>query len=133
MKQQDLVYITETKKRFNEACIDVLKSIEQKGWALFQIYDVKERLAAKGFQHENLKIIEICSAKHSSSLLQKNKLTSLCMPCKINVMEEKGRVKIVAMNPSIMAEFFPEVSKQELGEVEKDIKEIIDNAVNRDR
>ena len=55
-------------------------------------------------------------------------MISLCMPCKINVLEEDGKVKIIGMNPTIISQFFPEISKQEAGEVEKDIKEIIDNA-----
>ncbi|MDP2672550.1 MAG: DUF302 domain-containing protein [Nanoarchaeota archaeon] len=128
MKIEDFAYIVETEKNFDEAIVSVLKAVEQKGWALFQIYDVKERLAVKGFYHEKLKIIEICSAKHANNFLNKNKLISLCMPCKINVLEERGKIKIVGMKPTIISQFFPEVNKKETEEVEKDIKEIIDYA-----
>jgi len=106
----------------------VLKAIEQKGWALFQIYDLKERLAAKGFKQRPLKIIEICSGKHANNFLNKNRLISLCMPCKINVLEENGKVKIIGMKPTIISQFFPEVSPEEAEEVEKDVVEIIKNA-----
>ena len=125
---EDFAYIVETKKSFDEAVISVLKAVEQKGWALFQIYDVKERLAAKGFEQNPLKIIEICSGKHANQFLNKNRLISLCMPCKINVLKENGKVKIVGMKPTIISQFFPEVNKKEAEEVEKDIKEIVDNA-----
>ena len=50
------------------------------------------------------------------------------MPCKINVLEEDGKVKIIGMKPTMISQFFPEVSKKEAEEAEKDIKEIIDNA-----
>lgn len=50
------------------------------------------------------------------------------MPCKINVLNEDGKVIIAGMNPAIISEFFPEVSREEAEEVEKDIKEIVDNA-----
>ena len=128
MKQEDFAYIIETDKSFDDAVVSVLKAVEQKGWALFQIYNVKERLAAKGFEHKPLKIIEICSGKHASNFLNKNQLISLCMPCKINVLEEDGRVKIVGMKPTMISEFFPEISKEETEEVEKEVKEIVDNA-----
>ncbi len=128
MKTEDFAYIAETEKSFDEAVVSVLKAVEQKGWALFQIYDVKERLAAKGFKQEPLKIIEICSAKHANQFLNKNKLLSLCMPCKINVFKDQGKVKIVGMKPTILSQFFPEVSPEEAEEVEMDIKEIVDNA-----
>ncbi|MBI2598561.1 MAG: DUF302 domain-containing protein, partial [Candidatus Diapherotrites archaeon] len=90
MKIEDFAYIVETSKNLDEAVVSVLKAVEQKGWNLFQIYDVKERLAAKGFEQKPLKIIEICSGKYANQFLNKNKLISLCMPCKINVFEDNG-------------------------------------------
>ena len=127
MKIDDFAYVVETNKRFDEAVVSVLKAVEQKGWSTFQIYDIKERLAAKGFEHKSLKIIEICSGKHANNFLNKNRLISLCMPCKINVLQE-DKVKIVGMKPTMISQFFPEVSKREAEEVERDIKEIVDNA-----
>jgi|SRR3989344_6473583 len=128
MNVEDFAYIVETGKGFDDAVISVLKAVEQRGWTIFQIYDVKERLAVKGFSQSPLKIIEICSGKHANNFLNKNKLISLCMPCKINVLEANGKVKIAGMNPLLISEFFPEVSRKEAEEAEKDIKEIIDNA-----
>ena len=128
MKTDDFAYIVETEKTFDNAVVSVLKAVEQKGWTLFQIYDVKERLAAKGFEQKPLKIIEICSGKYANQFLNKNRLISLCMPCKINVFEENGKIKIVGMKPSMISQFFPEVSQKEAEEAEKDVKEIINNA-----
>ena len=128
MKIQDFAYIVETEKNFDEAVISVRKAVENKGWVVFQVYDYKEILAVKGFKQKPLKIIEICSGKYANQLLNKNRLISLCMPCKINVLEENGKVKIIGMKPTIISQFFSEVSKEEAKEVEKDIKEIIDNA-----
>ena len=128
MDAHDFSYIAETKKSFDEAVVSVLKAVEQKGWALFQIYDVKERLAAKGFEQKPLKIIEICSGKYANQFLNKNRLASLCMPCKINVLEENGKVKIIGMKPTMISQFFPEISKEETEDVEKDVIEIVNNA-----
>ena len=129
MEMDDFAYVVETNKQFDDAVVSVLKAVEQKGWTLFQVYDIRERLAAKGFTQKPLKIIEICSGKYANQFLNKNKLVSLCMPCKINVLEEQGKVKIVAMKPTLISQFFPEVTRQEAEEAEKDIREIIDNAV----
>ena len=128
MRVEDFAYIVETKKTFDNAVVFVLKAVEQKGWTLFQIYDVKERLATKGFEQKPLKIIEICSGKYANQFLNKNRLISLCMPCKINVFEENGKIKIVGMKPSMISQFFPEVSQKEAEEAEKDVKEIVNNA-----
>lgn len=128
MNINDFAYIVETSKSFDETVISVLRAVEKKGWSIFQIYDVKERLAAKGFSQPPLKIIEFCSAKHANNFLAKNKLISLCMPCKINVLEDDGQVKIVGMKSSVLPYFFPEIKKEETELVEKEVKEIIDNA-----
>ena len=128
MKINDFAYIVETNKNFDEAVISVLKAVEQKSWTIFQVYDIKERLAAKGFEQKPLKIIEICSGKHANQLLNKNKLISLCMPCKINVLEDNWKVKIIGMEPTIIFQFFPEINEEEAKDIEKEIKEIIDNA-----
>ncbi len=128
MKLEDFAYVVETKKNFEESVVSVLKAVEQKGWTLFQVYDMKERLAAKGFNQKPLKIIEICSGKYANNFLNKNRLISLCMPCKINVLEDNGMVKIVGMKPTMISQFFPEVRKEESEEAERDIKEIVDNA-----
>src|SRR3989338_4774779 len=128
MNVKDFAYVVETDKSFDDAVVSVLRAVEQKGWALFQIYDVKERLAAKGFEHKPLKIIEICSGKYANQFLKKNRLISLCMPCKINVLEEDNKVRIVGMKPTMVSQLFPEVSKKEAEEVEKDVKEIVDRA-----
>src|SRR3989344_7789314 len=122
MRVEDFAYIVETKKNFDDAVVSVLKTVEQKGWTLFQIYDVKERLAAKGLEQKPLKIIEICSGKYANQFLNKNRLISLCMPCKINVMEEDGKIKILGMKPSMISQFFPEVSQKEAEEAERDVK-----------
>ena len=128
MNIENFAYIVETEKSFDDAVISVLKTVEQKGWALFQVYDIKERLASKGFEQKPLKILEICKGKHANNFLNKNRLISLCLPCKINVMEDSGKIKIVGMNPKIMAQFFPEVSEDEAGEVFMEIKDIVDNS-----
>lgn len=128
MNLHDFAYVVETAKPFEEAVVAVLKAIEQKGWALFQVYDVKERLAAKGFDQQRLKIIEICSGKYANAFLNKNRLISLCMPCKINVIEEDGGVKIAGMKPTLISQLFPEVTLEEAAPAEKDLKEMVDLA-----
>jgi uncharacterized protein (DUF302 family) len=50
------------------------------------------------------------------------------MPCKINVLEENGAVKIAGMKPTMISQFFPEVDRKEAEEAEKSIIEIINDA-----
>ena len=128
MNTEEFIYVVKTEKNFDDVIVSVLKAVEQKGWALFQIYDIKERLAAKGFKQDQLKIIEICSGKYANQFLNKNRLASICMPCKINVLNENGTITIAGMKPTIISEFFPEINKEDAEQAEKDLIEIINNA-----
>ena len=128
MNTEEFAYVVKTEKDFDDAVVAVLKAVEQKGWALFQIYDIKERLAAKEFKQDQLKIIEICSGKYASQLLNKNRLASLCMPCKINVLNENGTITIAGMKPTIISKFFAEIDKKDVEQAENDMIEIINNA-----
>ncbi len=127
MEKEEFVYVVESNKNFDDAVVSILKAVEQRGWTIFGVYDMKERLAAKGFEQKPLKIIEICSGKYSNKLLNKNRLVSLCMPCKINVFQEDEKIKIAAMKPGIVTQFFPEIREEDIIEIEKEIGDIINN------
>lgn len=129
MNGEDFFYVVRTRRPFQDAILTVLQVVEKKGWALLQVYDLQERLQAKGFQIEKIKIIEICSAKHASLLLAKDKRVSLCMPCKINVYEEEGTIKIATMKPTVMGLIFSDMPNENLELLEKELKEMVDSAV----
>lgn len=128
MDLDNLVYSVATNKAFDDAVISVLKSVEQKGWTVFQVHDLKERLAAKGFIQKPVKIVEICSGKYANQFLNKNRFVSLCLPCRISIFEDKGNVIIAGMNPLVVSDFFAEIGKDEAAAAEREIKEIVDNA-----
>ncbi|MBI4214660.1 DUF302 domain-containing protein [archaeon] len=128
MNPEDFMYATQTRKTVDEAMVAVLKAAEKAGWTIFGVYDVRERLAAKGFQQRPLKIVELCSGKYANRFLDQNRMVSLCMPCKINILEEKDGVKIVGMRPSAVALFFPEVNPQDAKDAETELVAIIEQA-----
>ncbi len=122
------MYATQTSKTVDEATVSVLKAAEKAGWSIFNIYDVRERLAAKGFQQRPLKIVELCSAKYANRFLDQNRFVSLCMPCKINILEEKDGVKIIGMRPTAVAFFFPEVNEKDAKDADAELCAIIEQA-----
>src|SRR3989339_848147 len=106
MESYDYLLAVETQSDFDEAVISVLKAVDKKP----------------------LKIIEICSAKHSNRILDKNRYASLCMPCRINVINDNNKIRIIAMKPSVMPVFFHEISQADVAEIEKDIIDMINEA-----
>ncbi len=127
-KIENFIYIIETDKNFDQAVVSVLKAVDKKGWTIFQVHDMKERLESKGFDHKPLKIIEICSGKYGDHFLNKDRLISILLPCRINVLQEEGKVRIIGIKPALISQFFPEIGEEIAKEFENDIKEIIDVA-----
>ncbi|MCL6471367.1 MAG: DUF302 domain-containing protein [Firmicutes bacterium] len=128
MNLEDFAYVVETDKSVDDAVVAVLREVEKKGWSVFNVIGISERLAAKGFDQKPVKLVEICNGKHANHFLNKDRYVSLFMPCRINIMEEDGKVKISSMRPSVMSQFFPNVDQSEAAAVEKDVIEIIDSA-----
>lgn len=118
-----------TEKTFDDAVVSVIKNIEKKGWAIFAIYDIRERLAAKGFVLGKMKIIEFCSAKNANAILKKNPYISICMPCRISIFENEGKIVIASMKPMAMSSFFKGIDASDIEEVDAGISEIINGSV----
>ncbi|MBS3125564.1 DUF302 domain-containing protein [Candidatus Woesearchaeota archaeon] len=123
----ETAYAVETSKSVSDAVVAVLKAVEQKGWAVFAVIDLQERLIAKGFAQKPVKVIEICSAKHANAMLNKNRLVSLCMPCRIAVFED-GKTRIATMRPVILAGMFDGISVQDVELIDADLRTIVDAA-----
>ncbi len=60
-----------TEKPFEEAILAIERKSVEHGFRVLQTHDVAATLAEKGFPREPLKIIEICSAKYASQVLNK--------------------------------------------------------------
>ncbi len=125
MNPEEMLYVRTTEKSFQEAVVAVMHSLEQHKWALFQVYDIAERLAAKGFLQKPLKILEFCSASHAHQLLQQNRLLAVCMPCRIAVLQEE-KVTIAAFRPVFLGTFFPELDRESLESMEAGMRAVID-------
>ncbi len=125
---EEYVYEAVTEKSFDEAVVSVLKNVEEKGWSIFQVYDLKERLAAKGFNQQPLKILEVCKGNYANALLNFNIHTSLCTPCRINIIEKEGRVSIITMLPEVTSILFDGIDKDMAKQIGEELKSIIDSA-----
>ena len=125
----DFDYTVSTKKLFDEAVAAVEARSKENGFGVLHVHDVKATLAAKGFDREPLKIIEICNSKFAYEALKRDMSVSLFMPCKINVYTENGRTKIKAMRPAAIADFLPGAGLETLAaEIDRVVIEIVDRA-----
>lgn len=122
-------YTIETSKNFNDAVESVQLETIKVGYRVLHIHDVQANLKEKGFDIRELKIIEICNAKHANSLLKKDPKMSLFMPCRISVYIQEGKTYISSMNAKLIAKMAPELDSSALAEtVNADMETIVQQA-----
>ncbi|MGQ9569582.1 MAG: DUF302 domain-containing protein [Thermodesulfovibrionales bacterium] len=122
-------YTVETNKTFDEAVTAIEAKSKEKGFGVLHIHDIKATLSAKGFDREQLKIIEICNAKYASQVLAKDIKISLMLPCPISVYVEGGKTYISTLRPKVIADFYPQADIKALAdEVDRIVLSIVDES-----
>jgi uncharacterized protein (DUF302 family) len=122
-------YTVEARKSFDEAVQAVETETAAKGFSVLHTHDLAATLAAKGFRHEPLKIIEICNARYANEALAKDIRLAVMLPCRITVYSEQGKTFISTFRPSVIPSFFPEAGAEAMaGEVEKLVLDIVNKA-----
>lgn len=104
---KNLAYTVPTARSFDEAVAAVEQSTAAHGFRILHVHDIAGILAERGFPREPLKIIEVCNAKYSSEILQKDVTAALMLPCPIVVYQQNGRNYISTMLPTAIAGFLP--------------------------
>jgi len=126
---EDFEYTVETEKAFDEAVASVEAASKDKGFGILHIHDVKATLAAKGFERDPLKIIEICSARFAHDALAKDIRVGLMLPCRITVYTHGSKCFISAFRPVVIKDLLPEAGLERLAdEVDGIICGIVDKA-----
>ena len=125
----DFDYTVGTTKPFDEAVAAVEDGSRARGFGVLHVHDVKATLAAKGFDREPLKIIEICNPKFASETLNRDIRTALMLPCPITVYVKGGETFISALRPAVLKDFYPEAGLDDVaGAVDRIIRDIVDGA-----
>jgi len=120
-------YTVETTKSVDEAVAAIEVKAAEKGFRVLHVHDVQATLAAKGFEIEPMKIVEVCNAKFASQVLAKDKKISLMLPCPISVFVEAGKTYISALKPRVLSDYYPDIGIDEIAvEVEKVIISLVD-------
>ena len=122
-------YTVETKKSFDEAVSAVEAQSKEKGFGVLHVHDVKATLAAKGFDREPLKIVEICNPRYASEVLKKDIKISLMLPCPVSVYVQGGKTYISTLRPRVIGDFYPQANIEAMvEEVDRTVLSIVDAA-----
>jgi uncharacterized protein (DUF302 family) len=104
---KNLAYTVVTAKSVDEAVKAVEQNAVAHGFRVLHIHDIAATLGDDGFEHEPVKIVEVCNARYASKLLAKDITAALMVPCPIAVYQQEGQVHISTMLATAIADLFP--------------------------
>lgn len=125
----DFEYTVLTDKSVDDAVAAVEKATQENNFRVLYVHHVDETLREKGFDREPYKIVEVCSAKYASQMLNVDINIGLFLPCKVNVYTVGDKTYISGLRPTIIGQMFDnEKIRATAQEVEGIICAIVDAA-----
>ena len=118
----------ESKYGFDET-VEVFKTkVDEAGWSVLQVHDMKSILERHGHDVQNVQIFEICSSQYSAEILKLDdeRIVSPLMPCRIAIYEKSnGKTYITRMDSKLMARPFGGVINEVMQKAAVETEEII--------
>lgn len=122
-------YKRETPLSFTEAVLKTKMELAKEGFGVLTEIDVKATLKKKlDFDYDNYLILGACNPPFALKAIQAEKDIGLLLPCNIIVYEEKGKVFVSAVLPTVAMNMIANKSLTLIaGQVEEKLKKVVNN------
>ncbi|MDI6402520.1 DUF302 domain-containing protein [Balneolaceae bacterium ANBcel3] len=112
-----------------ETTVEVFeKKLDEAGWSVLVIHDMRETLKGHGHDVLNVKIFELCSARYSAEILKLDdeRIVTPLMPCRVAVYEKSnGKTYISRMDSELMARPFGGIINEVMQKAASEIEDVI--------
>jgi len=106
---------------FEETLANVKNSIIGKNFKLIRTQALNQGLVEKGKENNNQVIVYFCNFNFLNKALAIDPRVGMFLPCRVTIVQEKGKVSIMATNPLNIARFF---NNKELNEACEEMHDI---------
>lgn len=96
----------ESSSNFEDTVANVKKAIVGANFRLIRIQLFEEGYVPKGKENKKKLIIYFCNFNMLNEALALDPRAGLFLPCRITVVENKGKVEVVAINPKVLSKSF---------------------------
>ena len=104
------------------------QAVQARKYGVLGCIDLREKMKSKGVNFgPACRIYEVCNPIRAKHVLEQDMSISTALPCRIALYESAGTLKLATLRPrSILAGFGRPELDDEAGQVEEDLKAIID-------
>jgi uncharacterized protein (DUF302 family) len=115
-----------TVERFQQA-------VQEEGWSILDVHDMKSILAGHGHDILDVKIVEICSSRYSAEilLLDDERIVAPLMPCRVAIYKKSNGITYIGrMNSELMARPFGGVIREVMQTASAEMEAVIQQVIN---
>ncbi|MBI4830247.1 MAG: DUF302 domain-containing protein [Candidatus Lindowbacteria bacterium] len=123
-----MLYTTESKRAIDEVGQRLEEAAKKRKFGVLTVHNLKETMKKKGveFQKE-VRIYEVCNPQQAKKVLEAEPMISTALPCRISVYEDKGKVKISTIKPTVQLAAF---GRKDLEPVAKEVEDTMIEIMN---
>jgi uncharacterized protein (DUF302 family) len=97
------LFIIDTSKPFDQACMDLKASVESHAFGLLAIHDLAGTLRGKGIESsDECRVFEVCNPQQAATMMEADLTVSTALPCRISVYTESGKTRIGMIRPAVI-------------------------------
>ena len=121
-------YKKETQMNFQDTVEKTKSELSKEGFGILTEIDVKATLKKKlDKEYDNYIILGACNPSLAYKALMAEKDIGLLLPCNVLVYEDKNKIFVSAIIPSVAMEMVPNLSLSEIvKEADEKLKKVID-------
>ena len=124
-----------SKYDFEETVARFEEEVEAAGWGILNYHDMQEVKAGHGFEVDEVKVFDLCSAEYSAEILELDdeRIVSPFMPCRVSIYNKSdGNTYIARMNSPLVAGFFGGTIDEVMQTAAEETEAIIDEVTVED-
>lgn len=130
-----MLYEVDSRKTLEEIERDLKEAAARHKFGVLAVHDLKQTLANKGVEYAaECRVYEICNPQQAKRALEASGgAVSSALPCRISVYREEQGYRVSTMLPTAMMSALGKPGLEAVaGEVERDMREMMEEAAGRD-
>lgn len=114
---------------FQEVVAKMKESLVSEGFGVLTEINVPETLKKKlSVDYPHYVILGACNPKSAHAALLAEKEIGLLLPCNIIVYEDKGKITVAAIRPTVAMQM---IENSKIAEIAKEVEEKLQNVIDR--
>lgn len=123
-----MLYTVVSEKGLEQVCTDLQEAVSKRNFGVMAVHNLKETMAKKGVTFEQeCRVFEVCNPHQAKKVLEQQMAISTALPCRISVYQDKDKVWLATIKPSMLLQLF---EAEGLASVSEEVEQVMIACMN---